>query len=61
MTAELYCRARIDRSTIRRHDADNVDTPIDPDFLGLRGFRHPPSRGVAVFKGNARGAVAAMP
>jgi hypothetical protein len=29
MTAGLYCRARIDRRKIRRHDADNVDTPID--------------------------------
>jgi len=37
MTAGLYCRARIDRRTIRRHDADQVDTPIDPGFLGLRG------------------------
>jgi anti-sigma factor RsiW len=59
MTAGLYCRARIDRRTIRRHDADSVDASIAPGFLGLRGFRRPHSRGVAVFKGNARGAVAA--
>jgi hypothetical protein len=38
MTAGLYCRARIDQCTIRRYDADQVDTPIDPGFLGLRGF-----------------------
>jgi hypothetical protein len=38
MTAGLYCRARIDRRTIRRHDAGSVETPIDPGFLGLRGF-----------------------
>ena len=38
MTAGLYRRARIDRSTIRRQDADQVDTPIDPGFLDLRGF-----------------------
>src|SRR5437773_12218630 len=35
LTAGLYCRARIDRSTIR-HDADH--TPIDSGFLGRRGF-----------------------
>jgi len=34
MTAGLYCRARIDRRTIRRHDADQVDTPVHPGFLG---------------------------
>jgi hypothetical protein len=38
MTAGLYCRARIDRRTIRRHDADQEDTPIDSGFHDLRGF-----------------------
>jgi len=54
MTAGLYCRARIDRSTIRRDDEDNADTPIASGFLGLCGFRRLGNRGVAEFERKTR-------
>ena len=40
MTAGLYCRARIDRSTIRRHDADRGDSPIAAGFLDKSRYLH---------------------
>jgi hypothetical protein len=52
MTAVLYCCARIDRRTIRRHDADNVDNPIDPTSLAYAVFAAL-AADVAVFKGDA--------
>src|SRR6185295_18603515 len=45
MTAVLYCRARIGRRTIGRHDADHVDTSKTPFKLLVRkgGFEPPRS------------------
>ena len=52
MTAGLYCRARTDRRTIRRHDDDNVNNPINPTSLAYAVFAAL-AAGVAVFKGDA--------